>query len=188
AGLVLAWFFADLDQMPPRPVFLIAPVTVLTLAAGLGRWGRRMADGLSWAALIGFQAFRIPVELVLHGLYGEGIVPARMTYVGWNFDIVTGVVGAALAIAVVRGMRLSRPLLWAFNIGGLLLLLNIVGIAVLSIPTPVQVFTEPPANTVVLTLPYVWLASLLVPFAMLGHIVSFRKLRAAAPAPAGSAA
>ena len=46
-----------------RPV--VFATFALTVRLGLTGFGERLARGLSWSALTGFQAFRIPVELFL---------------------------------------------------------------------------------------------------------------------------
>ena len=52
----------------------------------------------------------------------------------------------------------------------------IVTIAVLSTPTPLRMYAHDPANTFVTRLPWVWLPGFLVPAALLGHLLTFRKL------------
>jgi hypothetical protein len=59
---------------------------------------------------------------------------------------------------------------------GLALLLWVVGVAALSFPTRFQLLR--PDNTWVAYFPYVWLPSILVTTALLGHVVVFRKLAA----------
>jgi hypothetical protein len=104
-------------------------------------------------------------------------MPVQMSYSGLNFDIVTGItaliVGALLATGRT-GVRTAR----AWNVMGTLLLVNIILIAGLSTPTPWRVFREGPANVWIATEPYVWLPTVMVAFAILGHIVIYRRLRA----------
>jgi hypothetical protein len=56
------------------------------------------------------------------------------------------------------------------------ILLNIVIVAVLSTPVPFRVFMNEPANTVILSFPFVWLPTVVVPIAFLGHIASLRQI------------
>jgi membrane protease YdiL (CAAX protease family) len=64
-----------------------------------------------------------------------------------------------------------------WNILGLVLLANIVGVAALSTPVPFRVFTEGPPNLLPSTLPWIWLPSFLVQVALGSHLVVFRMLR-----------
>jgi hypothetical protein len=109
------------------------------------------------------------------GENASAVVPVQMTYAGYNFDIVSG----ALAALVGIWAFVHRPPTWVvlgFNSVGSLLLLNIVSIAVLSMPTPMRAFQNDPPNTFVAHLPFVWLPSLLVQAAWFGHLLIFRWL------------
>jgi len=68
-----------------------------------------------------------------------------------------------------------------YNIGGLLLLVNVLVIAVLSMPTPLRVFHNEPANTLLAYFPYIYLPGVLVPLAYTLHIFSLRQWALARP-------
>jgi hypothetical protein len=70
-------------------------------------------------------------------------------------------------------MALAR----VWNAGGTLLLVNILTIAVLSTPTPVRVFHNEPANEWIAHAPWVWLPTVFVVAAIIGHVLVFRRLR-----------
>jgi len=174
-----------LDRYNPLPAPALAMVlvlTVITLTITLSSVGRRVIAAVGLPVLVGFQAFRIPVEWLLHRLYQEGVVPVQMTYAGRNFDIVTGVTAAAAGVWLARGGR-SRGVVLAWNILGLALLANIVTIAVLSTPVPFRRFLDGPPNLLPSLLPYVWLPSFLVQLALAGHVLVFRHLFAAGATP-----
>jgi hypothetical protein len=61
----------------------------------------------------------------------------------------------------------------------MVLLLNIVVIAILSMPTPLRHFHNEPANTFIAYFPYIWLPAFLVQVALFGHLLVFRWLRRA---------
>ena len=177
---VLAWR-GLLDRYNPLPapaLLMVMALTICTLTITLSSAGRRLIAAVGLPALVGFQAFRIPVEWLLHRLYQEGTVPVQMTYAGRNFDVVTGVTAAALGLWLARDGR-SRGLVLAWNILGLALLTNIVTIAILSTPVPFRRFLEGPPNMLPSVWPYVWLPSFLVQLALAGHVLVFRQLRSA---------
>ncbi len=58
---------------------------------------------------------------------------------------------------------------------GLGLLTTIVTIAILSMPTPFRQFDGPP-NYFVATVPFVWLPTVMVMAALLGHLLLFGRL------------
>ena len=68
----------------------------------------------------------------------------------------------------------TGPGLIAWNLAGLALLVNIVSVAILSMPTPFRAFTNEPANTFVTQAPYVWLPVFLVQAAWLGHLLTLK--------------
>jgi len=173
-----------LDRYAPLPapaLIVVALVTAFTVGLALSPIGGRLAATVPLAALVGFQAFRVPVELLLHRLFAEGLVPIQMTYLGRNFDVLSGI-SAALLAAWLAGGRRSRGLVLAWNVFGLVLLANIVVIAALSTPAPFRQFLTEPANRLPSMFPYVWLPTCLVQAALLGHLLVFRALGAATPA------
>lgn len=165
------------DATPPTALVLIAVGLALGVWLGVSPAGRRLALGLPLYALVGAQAFRLPLELIMHRAYAEGVMPVQMSYSGRNFDIVTG----ATAILVAGLLFVGRMPLWGvrvWNWMGAALLLNIVTIAILSAPTPLRVFMNEPANVWVTRPPFIWLPTVMVVAALLGHILVLRRVRA----------
>jgi hypothetical protein len=71
--------------------------------------------------------------------------------------------------------------LFVFNLIGLGLLINIVTIAVLSLPTPMQRFGFDRPNIAVLYFPYVLLPTVIVPIVLFAHLAAlYKSLRGAA--------
>lgn len=161
---------------PPPLLLLVGTTTLATTLLAFSTLGSRLVERIALGGLIGFQVFRVPLELLLHRLHQEAVIPIQMTYAGSNFDIVSGV----LAAVVGAWALLGRPPRWAllgFNLVGLALLVNIVTIALLSSPVPFRAFLNEPANTFVAFTPYVWLPAVLVQAAWFGHLLVFRALR-----------
>jgi hypothetical protein len=164
-------------EPPPTMGLLIVATFVLVVVIVRSPAGQRITTQLPLAALVGFQAFRIAVELLMHRAYEEGLMPIQMSYAGRNFDIVSGGTALLLAIWLATGHRSPRVVaLW--NVLGIALLTNILIIALLSAPTPLRVFMNEPANTWITHSPWVWLPTVMVAMAMLGHIAVYRRLRA----------
>jgi hypothetical protein len=141
------------DGGPPRALLLPWIVVVATAIALWRPAGRAVLAAIPRPAVIGLQVFRVPVELVLWGLFSAGALPERLTFSGRNFDILVGLT----AIPVALLARDRRALAIAWHVGGLLLLANIVIMAMRA---------QPP---IVTTVPFVWLPGCLVPVALLGH-------------------
>ncbi|MEO0559126.1 MAG: hypothetical protein AAF170_13190 [Bacteroidota bacterium] len=175
AGLARSGVLSNFDALPPRAPILLVALTAGTVAFAFSPIGARLASGLPLAALVGVQAFRVPLELVLHRLYVEDVLPVQVTYAGWNYDIVTGLLAAALAVMLWRGSGSAR-LVALWNGLGLVLLAVVVGTAALSLPTPFQQLE--PSTAAVTTIPLIWLPSVLVMAALLGHLLVIRRLKA----------
>jgi hypothetical protein len=158
------------------PVFALLVVAVIVLGITLAR--SKSGDTLSrlpLAVLVGFQGFRLPLELLMHRAYREGLMPVQMSYSGRNFDIVTGATALILAIALALG-RVPKRLVQAWNVMGVLLLANIVGVAILSTPA-FAYFGPDRLNVWVMWMPYTLLPAVMVLAAWAGHLIVFRALR-----------
>jgi hypothetical protein len=164
---------ADFDAVPPMLLRFVVPIASVVTAMAFSRWGRRAALELPLSLLVGFQAFRFPLELILHALYDAGQLPREMTFAGYNFDIVTGASAFVLWV-LLRTRDLSRRVVLAWNVMGTVLLVTVVTIAILSFPQPFGLFTT--QNRIVAYFPWVWLPTFLVPLALLGHLLVFRRL------------
>ena len=153
----------------PPPVAFGAFLLVAVVVA-VSPWGRDLAAGVPLWALVGFQGFRFPLELVLHEWVETGVAPPQMTWTGQNWDIAAGVV-ALLFVPLVR-----RRAVWAWvpTVLGSALLLNVIRVVVLSVPGPTQRFPDP--VLIPFRFPHVWIGSVCVVGALIGHLVAFRAL------------
>jgi len=178
--IVLAWtgWFQHWERQPPPLMIVVAGSMALVLATVASRTGARLAAALPVAALVGFQAFRLPLELVMHRAATDGVMPKQMSYSGWNFDILTGATAIVVAWLAASG-RAPRWLIVGWNVLGSALLLAIIAIAVASTPTFAAFGSRPEQlNTWIADPPYVWLPGVLVPAALFGHWLLWRKLLA----------
>ena len=146
-------------------------VFIVSVAVGTSRIGGRLAATVPVGALVGFQAFRLPLELVLHAWAAQGTIPTTMTWSGQNLDIISGIV--ALAAAPMAGR--SRAAAWVANVVGSVLLVNVVRVAVMSSPVPFGWGVTPPL-LLALHLPYALIGPIAVGGAIIGHIVLPRAL------------
>ncbi|MDP1571229.1 MAG: hypothetical protein Q8L86_14645 [Vicinamibacterales bacterium] len=186
AGVAAGWMAAtwaiaasglllQFDLRPPP--FAIVPLVMVALGVWLARSrvGDVLARGLPLWVLVGVQSFRLPLELMMDRAAQQGVMPVQMSFAGHNFDILTGMTAAMLAITMA--MRpVPRGLVHAWNAGGLLLLVNIVVVSILSTPV-VGAYGPDRYNVWVMTAPYVSLPAVMVLTAWAGHLVVFRALR-----------
>jgi len=174
---------ARTDLRPPPLALAMLTFVLSGLLLGLSPVGRTIARGLPLSWLIAVQAFRLPLELVMHQAAREGTMPVEMSFAGYNFDIITGASAIVVAWLASRG-RAPRWLLVGWNVLGSVLLLAIIVVAVLASPM-VRAFGNDPAhvNSWIMHFPFIWLGTVLVASAVFGHVVIFRALRTPATAP-----
>jgi hypothetical protein len=176
-GLTLWLIFTSLivvsGKLQENHVLVIPFFAFMNIAAllfALSRVGKSLS-ALPLTALVGFQAFRLPLELVLHSWSGQGTIPTTMTWTGQNWDILTGVAAVLVAPIAKKSFRAT----WAFNILGILLLLNVGRVAILSSPLPFAWPVQPPLE-LIFYLPYAWIGSICVAGALAGHVILTRAL------------
>lgn len=161
----------------PRLMIFLAACNLVALGVALSPLGGQLAATLPLTALVGFQAFRLPLELVLHSWVAQGTIPGTMTWEGRNLDVISGV--AALLCAPLA--RRHRGAAWAANVIGFVLLLNVGRVAAMSSPLPFAWHVEPPLQ-LAFHLPYAWIVPVCVAGALAGHVVLTRALLLRAPA------
>jgi hypothetical protein len=175
AALARTGVLMNFDRFPPPAGLLIMISFVLTTVLAFSPVGNALA-GIPIIWLIGFQVFRVAVEIFLDWGNHAGFVPPQMTLEGRNWDILTGLSAIPMAWAASRGIA-GRTGILIWNIAGTLLLLNVMGVAALSTPTRLFAFPGQLPNTFVAHVPYVWLPTFLVQAAWFGHLLVFRRLR-----------
>jgi hypothetical protein len=170
AGIVLS---GALDRffIPLGPLFLVGTVS-FAMSIGFTKLGASLVEELPIALLVAFQGFRLPLELVLHDWYVSGTIPETMTWSGSNWDILSGILACLTCLFVTN----RRWLAWAFNLVGILLLLNVARVAIMSSPVPFGWQTEPSLE-LILFLPYAYIVPICVGGAALGHVLLTRKLK-----------
>lgn len=175
-ALAASGVLSDFSRRPPPGLVMMLVIGLLAVTIARSRLGGFLADGLTTTALIGFQAFRLPLELVMHRAATEGVMPEQMTYTGMNLDIVTGIAAIVVLVLFRRGEP-PRAVATAFAVLGTSLVVAIVAIAVMSTPA-VRAFGDDPSavNSFVFYPPYVLLPAVMVLVAVVGQLVLIRRL------------
>lgn len=177
AGFVglLAWkgFFSDFSKMPPGPVLTVLLPMPVVIAVAFSKKGSQLIKAVPPYWLVGMQSFRILVEILLWRTFLLNLIPIQMTFEGYNFDGLSGVL--AIAFALILRKKWSSFFALVYNIIGIGLLINILVIAVLSMPTPFRYFMNEPPNTLIAEFPFIYLPAVLVVIAYSLHIFSLRQ-------------
>ena len=176
-GLVglLAWkgFFSDFSKKPPGPLLTVLLPLPVVFAAAFSKKGSQLIKSVPPYWLVGMQSFRILVEIVLWRAFLHNLLPIQMTFEGYNFDGLSGVL--AIAFAFILRKKWSSSFVLVYNMIAISLLINILVIAALSMPTPFRYFMNEPPNTLIGEFPFIYLPAVLVVIAYSLHIFSLRQ-------------
>lgn len=175
-ALSVSGFFTNFNAFPPRVVLVLVLPLPIILAFSSSNSGRFILNSIPAHWLVYFQFFRVPVELLLLFAWLNNRIPVQMTFEGFNFDIISGLLALPVGYFVMKQKKYARIMAIIYNFLGLLLLLNILVIAMLSMPTPLRIFMNEPSNTIVAEFPYILLPGVLVPLAYGLHVISLKKL------------
>lgn len=178
-GVSATGFFEDFSTFPPRLMIALAIPMVTTLIVVFSAPVKELLPLIPQRTLVGLQGFRIFVELLIWAAFVQDQLPIQMTFEGRNLDVLSGILGIAVALTLAH----NRTVLYLYNFIALGLLVNIVTIAILSMPVPFRVFMNEPANVLVTRFPFVVLPAMLVPFAYGLSFLSLRQLSLAGKKP-----
>ena len=170
-------FFNQFEKFPRPALAILIPLPIILIIA-FSKKGTQLLQSVPPQWLLWMQSFRIAVELLLLLAFLKDRIPVQMTFEGRNFDILSGILALPVGYLLARKKSYAPQLAVVYNVIGILLLLNILVIAVLSMPTSFRYFQNEPANILVAQFPFILLPGILVPIAYTLHIFSLRQLLA----------
>lgn len=172
---VEAGAFKELKSPPSIVLFAILPAFAVIVIVNIARDTRFLFHHTPVVWILYLQGFRVLVELLIHGVYRKGLGPVEATFEGYNFDIVAGATAVLMAWAYAR-KKVSNKMVIAWNILGLLLLVNIVTIFNTMILKPqLWGYAETPIHPDFATMPYLLIAGVFMPIAVFLHVLCIRR-------------
>lgn len=169
-------FYKSENTLPPRFSLLLMPSLLTIILLFITKRGKLFIDGLNIKTLTIIHIIRIPVELVLLGLFMNKAIPELMTFEGRNFDILSGISAPIIYYFTFVKKKISAKILLLWNFICLALVINIAVNAILSLPTPLQQFAFDQPNVALLQFPFTLLPAVLVPLVVFSHLASIRQL------------
>ncbi|HOZ76947.1 MAG TPA: hypothetical protein PLY34_03080 [Ferruginibacter sp.] len=169
-------FYTNTTFVPPGFVLAIVPPVAAVILMFSSIKGRRIIDSLPAGTLTLLHIVRVPVEITLLLLFIHKTIPVEMTFEGRNFDIVSGITAPVVYYSGFVKKKFKTAHIIAWNFGCILLLINIVATAILSVQFPFQQFGFDQPNIAVLHAPYVWLPCFIVPAVLFSHLVVIRQM------------
>jgi hypothetical protein len=176
--------FAPERKLPGFAVAVIAALAVGFLITRVPAVARILAQPDALWGLTLPQVFR-PVGAAFLVAMALGRLPAVFALPAGLGDIAIGIEAVFVARALRRGV-VGRRTVW-LNILGLADIFVAFGIGYAAAPGPVRLLFSSPSTEAISTLPLVLIPTAVVPLAVTLHVLSLRKLRAAAPSGAPTA-
>ena len=111
-------YMRDVSLRPPGIVWIVGPVVLfVVLVLVRSSIGASVAAAIPLWLILGFGSFRIGVELLMHRLWEDGLVPKLLTTAGGNVDMFIGLSAPIIAWIATRG-RLGLRLAMGWNVLG----------------------------------------------------------------------
>jgi hypothetical protein len=172
----LSGFYQNTNTIPPRLIFLISPAVLSILVTLSIPTSRSFLLNIDTKSLLMLHTTRIPVELVLYGLFTLDLIPEMMTFSGINYDILSGISASLLLLIYTINKRINRIVFTLWNLLCLGLLFNIVYHGILSAPGQFQQFSFDQPNIGLLFFPFMLLPGCIVPLVLFSHITLLLQL------------
>jgi len=174
--LASEWFalsgaFSRLPGLPAAiflPLLIGLPILLRSTLVG------RVLDAMPWPWLVGVQVYRVFGAVFLVA-WAAGQAPTIFALPAGIGDVLTGLLALPVAFSGSR----RRAVAW--NVFGLLDLINAITLGFLTAPGPTRLIV-PDAPSIVGTYPYVLIPAFAVPSSILLHALSLRQIRRRASA------
>src|SRR5713101_1300807 len=160
---------------PGLGIAVALPIAVLCIIVARVHSLREAFHRVPLWLLVGVHTVRV-LGIMFVILYAAGRLPAPFAPVaGWG-DIFVGATALPVAWFAYRQPTNARPILWIWNVIGLVDLIAAVGLGVISSPGPQRLIFAEPSSAIMTTLPWLLTPGFLVPLLFAVHIGTFVRL------------
>jgi hypothetical protein len=151
------------------------PIVILCITVARMKSLRDRFHRVPLSLLVGVHTVRV-LGITFIVLYAARRLPAPFAPVaGWG-DIFVGLTAPLVAWLVHRRGANSRPIVWIWNMIGIVDLIAAVGLGVTSSPGPARLIFAEPSSAIMTTLPWLLIPGFLVPLLFTVHIGIFIRL------------
>ena len=169
-------FYQITDAIPPRFGLVLIPTTLFIIYGLFPKQQKWFFNQREMKISTFLHSIRLPVEIVLFGLFTHQMIPELMTFEGRNYDILMGITAPIIGWLFIK-QKVSRKTLLVWNIIGLILVLFILFNGILSSELPFQQFGFEQPNRGINYFPFVLLPATIVPIVIWTHLSDIIKLR-----------
>jgi hypothetical protein len=163
----------------PLPLAVVVPVLIGLFALTRSERIAEALDAANPSRLIGLQAFRIfGGNFVV--LWAFGAIPGVFALPAGLGDMLVGVLALPTAFYLASGAPGGRGAAIAWNVLGILDLVNALALGILSSPGPLHLLALDHSNTFITTYPTVMTPAFAVPLSLILHGISLWQLRRSA--------
>jgi len=168
-------FYQNTDSIPPRFGLVLIPTTILIIYGLLPKQLKWVLETRQTKISTFLHSVRLPVEIVLYGLFINEMIPELMTFEGSNYDVLIGITAPIVGWLFLK-QKINKKILIGWNIIGLLFVIFILFNGILSSELPFQQFGFEQPNRAIIYFPFVLLPSTIVPIVIWTHISDIIKL------------
>lgn len=176
SALAYAGFYQITDSIPPRFGLVLIPATVLIIYGLLPKHQKTIFEKRDTKISTFLHSVRLPVEIVLFGLFTHKMIPELMTFEGRNYDIMLGITAPIIGWLFIK-KKVNKQVLLLWNIVGLGFVLFILVNVILSAELPFQQFGFEQSNRGINYFPFVLLPATIVPIVIWTHLSDIIKLK-----------
>ena len=169
ALLAYTGFYQNMNTVPPRFGLVLIPAfgfIIYGLLPAQRKWALANRN-IQFSTLL--HSIRLPIEIVLYGLFINEMIPELMTFEGRNFDIIMGITAPVVGFVYwKKAVNVKTLLIW--NILGLGLVSFILFNGILSAELPFQQFEFDQPNRGITFFPFILLPATIVPIVIWTHL------------------
>ena len=169
-------FYQIIDTIPPRFVLVLVPTTLMIIYGLLPKQQNWFFNKRDTKISTFLHSVRLPVEIVIFGLFTHKIIPELMTFEGRNYDILIGITAPIIGLLLLK-QKISKKVLLIWNMIGLALVIFILFNGILSSELPFQQFGFEQPNIGINYFPFVLLPATIVPIVIWTHLSDIIKLK-----------
>jgi len=175
-ALSLGGFFKDPANLTVRFPVLVMPLFIFFIALFIVPKGRTLIDFMDIRFLTILHVIRIGVEIVLFWLFLNKAIPRAMTFEGRNFDVLSGLTAPVVYYFAFVNPKIGKWGLIVWNVACMILLINVVSNAFLSLPGRFETFGFERPTIAIGYFPFALLPGVLVPVVLFSNAAAILQL------------